>query len=67
MNPSVHLQLECWNREGEDMENKLMGAGQITGLVKTSASVKEIIDEIMVNFRITVERLQKMSAAFMAR
>jgi hypothetical protein len=41
----------------------LLAAGQIAGLVKTSYPVREIIEEMMVSFEMTVRRLQALTSA----
>ena len=58
-------QLDSDPRDGEDVENKLMGAGQIAGLLKASSPVREIFNEILLDFKKAVERLQKMRNMFM--
>ena len=48
--------------KGANVERELLGAGQIAGLVKTSASVREIIEEIIIGFNRTVRRLQTVTS-----
>lgn len=45
------------------MKRELLAAGQIAGLVKTSSPVREVIEEIIISFEMTVRRLQALTSA----
>lgn len=46
--------------QGTNIERELLSAGQIAGLIKTCSRVKEVIEEIIIGFEMTVRKLQSL-------